>query len=485
MFIRTKALPGLTLLVLCCISGFATDNDLGVVDAVKNQDKDALHRLLREHINVNMSANDGTTALHWAAHWDDLDTADLLIRSGANVNATTDLDVTPLYVACERGSARMVAKLLAAKANPNIASATGVTPLMQAARSGCVDAVQTLLDDGANMSAMENSQGQTALMWAAAQRHAEVVRILVTHGVDVHVRSRSHNLLVNISGGGTGEDAHGPSKLMPVGGSTALLFAARSGCIECASVLLNGGANINVAAPDGNSALVLAAHSGQGAFAKFLLERGANPDAAGAGYTALHAAILRGDLELLKALLAHGANPNSRLMNGTPTRRQGPDYALPESLVGASPFLLAAKYASVDMMRILFANGADLKLIARDGTTPLLAAAGANQRTGGDVVNPPAEESRALETVRLVLDLGGGVNAVNLAGDTALHIAASRGYATVVQLLAERGAALNVRNKLGKTPLSLAVARRRNFVLVSEPEFKKTADLLRKLGAVE
>ena len=199
--------------------------------------------------------------------------------------------------------------------------------------------------------------------------------------------------------------AHGPAKVVQMGGSTAMLFAARVGCIECAKALLAGGGNVNDIAPDGNSALVLAAHSGQGAFAAFLLDKDAQPNTHGAGYTALHAAVLRGDLDLVKALLAHGANPNARLENGTPLRRDGPDFALPESLVGATAFLLAAKYADVDMMRVLAAGGADVKVAAKDGSTPLLAA-GAELRPGSNSGGVMEEESHAREAVKLVLDLG-------------------------------------------------------------------------------
>jgi ankyrin repeat protein len=485
MYIKAQDLAGWWMVSLLSVASFAAStSDLDLPRAAKNQDKDAVRALLKQRADVNTPQGDGSTALHWAAHWDDRDTAGLLLGAGANVNAANDLGVTPLYLACANGSAAMVQTLLAAGANPNAAAATGVSPLMQAARSGSADAVQALLARGANMDATENSAGQTALMWAAAQRHPEVVRVLVMHGVDVRVRSRTSGVLVNINAGGRGLGAHGPAKVVQTGGSTAMLFAARVGCAECARALLAGGANANDSAPDGNSALVLAAHSGQGAFAAFLLDKDADPNAHGAGYTALHAAVLRGDLDLVKALVAHGANPNARLESGTPLRREGPDYALPESLAGATAFLLAAKYADVDMMRVLSAGGADVKLVAKDGSTPLIAAASADRRPGGNSGGVMEEESHAREAVKLVLDLGCDVNAANQAGNTALYLAASRGYNTVVQLLADKGAKLDVKNKRGVTPLAATLVTRKGDE-GGQPRLKSTADLLRKLGATE
>src|SRR5437870_1477678 len=156
----------------------ASSGDLRLVDAVKNQDKAAAVALIGQHADVKAAQADGATALHWAAHWNDLATADPLIRAGANVNAANELGVTPLYLAGENGNAAMVEKLIAAGANPNIVAVTGVSPLMTAARSGGADAVKSLLAHGANANARENSRGQTALMWAVAQGHADVARAM-------------------------------------------------------------------------------------------------------------------------------------------------------------------------------------------------------------------------------------------------------------------------------------------------------------------
>ena len=187
----------------------------------------------------------------------------------------------------------------------------------------------------------------------------------------------------------------------------------------------------------------------------------------------MHAAVVRNDLDLAKALIAHGANPNTAVVKATPMRRNSVDVYVHASLVGATPVLLAAKYASVDMLRILSERGANLQLPATDGSTPLLAAVNANrQGQPGDLGAVPEDET--LEAVKVLLELGADVTAANPAGDTAMHIAVSRGFNKIVQLLADRGAKLDARNKRDQTPLAVASSR---------PQLKATAELLRALGA--
>jgi len=476
---KVKYLAAIWLPLLVLASGSALAGDLRLVEAAQSQDGAVIRALLQQHVDVNAPQGDGATALHWAVYWDDPVTADLLLRAGANVNATTDLGVTPLALA---SSSAMADKLLAAGANPNIVTSNGESPLMAAARAGRGAIVIALLEHGADVNAKESVRGQTALMWAVSQRHADVVSMLLDHGADVHARTRSNpQLLYTGEASGAGRNqADWVMRTIDRGGSTALLFAARQGDIESARILLAKGASPNEVGLDGMSALVLASYSGHGDFAAFLLNKDANPNSADAGYTALHTAVLRGDVELVKRLLASGANPNARITQGTPITREGEDLVLPTPLVGATAFFLAAKFLEVDIMRLLAKGGADPLLGTLDGITPLMAATGVGwgggvDRRGRDTtgLGDPVihDEDRALEAARLALDLGADVNAANNAGDTALHGAASKEYDAIVQLLADKGARLEAKNKRGRTPLTAAK--------------KSTADLLRKLGAKE
>ena len=485
---------GAWLIVLLLSSGsLIAASDSRLVDAVKGRNTDMARALLKKGVDVNSAAADGTTALHWAAHWDDLQTAELLIHAGANPNAQTDLGVTPLYLASEIASAQMVQRLLAAGGNPNIAPATGVTPLMLASRSGAIAAVRSLLTSKANPNAKESSSGQTALMWAAAAGHADVVLALSKHGADVHVRSVVGKRYINRGGPEGGSDAEeleraasGMRAWVETGGNTALMFAARNGRVECAEALLSVGANVNDVGADQNSALVVSAHSGHARLAELLLERGANPNANGAGYTVLHAAVLRGDANLVKKSLAHGANPNTPYTLSTEARRAGPDYYLPHGLIGATPYVLAAKFASVDMMRDLAAAGANVRAASVNGTTALMGAASNDHRRQlgyrfGERATQEMLERESFEPVKVALELGADVNASNEDGDTALHVATLAQFNSIIELLVQNGADLGVKNKSGQTPLMLAGRRPRGAP--ASPQVNSTADLLRKLGA--
>jgi ankyrin repeat protein len=301
------------------------------------------------------------------------------------------------------------------------------------------------------------------------------------------------------------------------GGSTALLFAARAGDADSIRLLIAAGADPNDALADGMPALTLAAYSAQFSAAIELLEQGANPNQAAIGFTALHAAILRADsnrslspgliteierssrgpataLDLVKALLARGADANARMTKGTPLRRQTADYNLLAARIGVTPYLLAADLLEVDIMRVLASSGADVTLTMPDGATALMLAAGTNagdnrNRRGvaaGDGGRIEAE-STAMAAVTAALEHDPPIDAVNTDGETALCGAAVMGYNGIVQLLADSGANVNVRTKSGRTPLALAIAsgKRRGTTSYDPGDRRSTEALLRRLGAVE
>jgi ankyrin repeat protein len=507
---RVSTIGALVLLIAAPAGVFAA-GDARLIDAIRAKDAAAVRALVKQRVDVNAPEGDGATPLHWAAHVDDLAIADALIRAGARADVANENGFTPIHLACINRNGAMVERLLAARGDANAASINGETVLMTCARSGDARGVKALLTRGARVNEKEKAHDQTALMWAAAQRHPDVTRLLIEAGGDVHARSRVYPQTV------VGEQTQrfGREELNYTvlrGGSTPLLFAARSGDAESAALLLAAGASANDAMPEGMSALVLAAHSGHTSVATLLLDKGADPNQAGAGYTAMHAAVLRSDLTLVNALLAHGANPNLQTTKGTPIRRDTTDYNLPATLIGSTPYMLAARFLEPDIMKALAAGGADTALTFRDGATPLMLATGAGSspnatRRGiavidGGVAEP---EDRVLAAVKTALDLGAGVNGSNQAGDTALHVAASRGLNTVVQLLADRGAELNAKNKRGLTPLAALMPnntgpRRRGAAITAaaiaddndnagpaerEPNHPETVALLKKLGATE
>jgi ankyrin repeat protein len=358
---------------------------------------------------------------------------------------------------------------------------------MTCSRTGDAASVKSLIAHGASVNAPEPLHHQTALMWAAAEKHPEVIKALLDAGADVQARSRVYTQTVSSDLRTNRADL---AFTVRRGGSTALLFAARSGDLESARLLIGAKADVNDKAPDGTSALAEAAYSGNIAVALCLLEKGADANAAESGYAPLHAAVLKSEVELVKALLAHGATPNAEITKGTPLRRATSDFNLPATLIGATPYLLAAKFLEPEIMRALLDAGADPSLPMKDGTTPLMAAAGigarANQNRRGRTVTDGAKleyESLVVATVSVALSRPVAVNAVNGAGDTALHGAATMGYDRVVQILGDHGADVNIKNKRGQTPLALASAPPATFEAGAQAPHRTTMELLRKLGA--
>jgi len=433
---RAKALAlhwlGSAALVALLAAARAAEPPL--VAAAKARDWEALERLLEQGADVDAKTPDGTTALHWASYWDNVQAAERLIRARADVNAANELGATPLWNASMNGSAPMVRVLLRAGADPDAALLAGETPVMTAARTGAADVLELLLAAGADPNA-KGTRGQTALMWAASQRHPEAVRVLLEHGADVHARSETWSQVMAVPPHADPANQQD----VPHGGNTALLFAARVGDVESARLLIGAGSDLNAADAWGLTPTVLAAHSGFRELLDVLLDAGADPNLAGAGFSALHLAILRRDEAMVRALLDHGADPNARLANWTPTRRASADWSIHPSLVGATPFWLAARLSQPAVMRLLADKGADPHFVHRvvyvgaagsfgseqkeEATTTLMAAAGMGGVRGLAFVEPDPSDvpGLALEAVKLAVELGVDRNAVDLEGRTALE----------------------------------------------------------------
>jgi ankyrin repeat protein len=515
---REKLLCGWVVSFLAIAGSGAAADSVPLVEAVKNADKSAVLLLLQQQrVDVNRPGLDGTTALHWAAEQDNAEMARLLLRAGANASATNRYGVTPLYAACLNGSTAMIELLLEAGIDPNTTVA-GETALMTAARTGTVDALKTLLTHGADVNAKEPGQRQTALMWAAAENHASAVQLLVQHGADLKARSAT--------------------------GFTPLLYAVRTGSFDAVKGLLAAGADVNDAvvmqvpavAPKGAangghqghamlmnrvSALHIAIANLRYEIATFLLDHGADANADAPGWTPLHQLmwarrpnIRNGgpvpsrtatvdSLQFAKTLLAHGATANARqkrelCVGGkenaglqrliTPPDEPERAFYLPcnrdlnganvnLNRIGATPFLLAAQHADVEMMRLLLEQGADPTLTTAEHQTPLMVASGVGIFGLG---NSPGSNEEAFDAVKLLMDLGADVTAVDDNGETALHGAALRGSNEIVQLLVDKGASLTVKDSMGWMPLTIADGVHYTFTIKSTPH---TAVLLRQLMA--
>ena len=423
-----------------------------------------------------------------------LTTAALLIEAGADVDAVTHTGVSALSLACENGNPAIVGLLLRAGATVNVAAVGGVTPLLHAAQSGHADVVRALLEHGADVEARATGTGQTPLMWAASEGHVSSVALLLERGASVTAVS--------------------------TGGFTALMFAVRAGDLDVVTTLVEAGADVNAATPvmpafDGGTGyhlgagritpLPLAIANNHAPVALYLLEQGANPNQSAAGMSALHHAVygvgqnneaggggddgsgLTGRVELVKVLLAHGADPNTRqtapgIMGFGGEGKHGAfeAYGWGTNRVGATPFYLAAdcSNANPELMRILLASGADPSLMTEDGTTPLMASSGI-----GWGYSPPddAARQRMLDVVTfLVEEVGADVNAANAAGFTPLHGAAYKGSVDIIAYLVEHGAKMDVRDYRGRTPYRLANWARNSTDFYRWP---KAAELLRQLGA--
>ncbi len=447
--------------------------DAALVDAVKRTDAAAVRSLLSEGIDVDEPEADGTTALHWAAYRNDADMIELLLEAGATASSTNRYGVQPISLAAVNGNASIILALLNAGADVNATLAEDETVLMTAARTGSLAAVELLLAHGAHINAAESWRGQTALMWAAAEGHIDVVKALLAHDADVHAASEK--------------------------AFTALLFAAREGHIEAVEALLDAGSSLDEsltvnarrtagglerdsASDAGVNAFLLAVGNAHYELAAKLLDRGADPNVAPRGWTALHqvtwvrkagiagsnnpAPVGSGDmesLELVRKLVAAGADVNARV-----TKRP-PAGITALSFVGGTPFLLAARTADADYMRLLVELGADPLLTNDDESTSLMVAAGLGTSSPGE---DPGTEPEVIEVVRLALELGSDINAVDLKGETAMHGAAYKAVPAVVRLLADEGADIavwNRQNSRGWTPLEIAEGVHRGMNIISSP----------------
>jgi uncharacterized protein len=463
---------------LVALAAVAYAADSPVADAAKKDDRAAVRLLIGAHADVNAPQVDGTTALHWAAYVDDVELARMLLDAGAAPGAANRYGMTVLAQACINGDGQMVELLLQRGADPNQALPGGEMPLMTASRTGKAGAVRALLAKGAAVDAKE-VHGQTAIVWAAAEGNVEAAQALIKAGANFKIRLNS--------------------------GMTPLLLAVREGKIEMVRLLLKSGANVNEALQppgvrgaggpkpgrSGQSALHIAVENAHYELASFLLDSGADPNAEGPGYTVLHAipSIRKpggGDndpapdgsgnmtsLELIKKLVAKGANINARMTKKI-------NFGLTSlNNIGATPFCLAALTADAELMRFFVSLGADPKIPTADGATPLIVAAGLGTRSPGE---DAGTDSEVVEAIALAIELGNDPDAVDKNGETAMHAAAYKNVADAVRYLASHGAnpdVWNQPNKHGWTPLTIAQGYRFGNFKPSPPTVEALLEVMK------
>ena len=445
-----------------------------LVDAVKSGDKAAALALIERRVDVNLPEADGTTALHWAVHQNDLDLMVRLIRAGAKVNVKNDYGATPMSEAAVTGNADIIERLLKAGADVESPNADGQTALMVVARTSRVDAARALLGRGAKVNAVEQWRGQTALMWAVAESQPAMVKALVEAGADVNARSKINNWQRQVT-------AEPRAIYRPAGGLTPLLYAAREGCVECARYLADAGADLNLADPEQVSPLLLSVLNGHFDLAAYFIQKGASPGKWDwYGRTPLYAAVdlntlPRGgrpdqpsldnttSLQIIEQLLAAGANPNPQLKLAPPFRNIGNDRGLDGLLtIGTTPLLRAAKALDAPAIKILLEKGANLSLANTRGITPFMAAAGLGSTdadTRGFYITDDVQQ-RSIESLKLLLAAGADINAKDgTRGLTPLHEAARWGWNDVVRFLVDHGADLQAKDSRGMTPVDSAMGK--------------------------
>ena len=446
--------------------------------------------------NVNTPEPDGTTPLMRAVRENNSADVDRLLRAGADVKAANRYGVRALSLACINGDAAIIEKLLKAGADPNAAGAESESPLMTIARTGNVDAAKVLIAHGAKVDARETWHGETALMWAAAQRHPEMITALLSAGADVNAIST----VVHWERQTTAEPRE---KWLPPGGFTPLMFAARENCVACVKVLAEHGANLNLADPDGITPMVNSIINGHYDVAALLLDKGADPNLFDkTGRAALYAAVDAhtmpysnrpspdespnniSSFDLIQSLVAHGAQVNMQLKTQQPYRSKvdrGDDTML---TTGTTPLLRAAKAGDVPVIAFLLEHGADAKLATRNGINPVMAAAGLGTNES-DGVGRKKTQKEAIDSIDLLLKAGVDVNAVDSRKESAVFGAAQKGWDDVVQHLADRGARLNDKDSKGLTPIDAAngLAGGLGFDNTTGDVHESTIALLKKLIA--
>jgi ankyrin repeat protein len=500
--VRPLLVPAAVALLLCSPVSLARDvvepveNSAPLVLAARKNDMTAVRAQLAANPrpDVNQRTADGTSALHWAVYFNDEELVQRLIEAGADVKAQNEYGATPMSEAAVVGNVKVLRRLLEAGADVESPNADGQTALMIVARTSNLDAARLLIKHRANVNAREQWRGQTPLMWAAAEAQPAMVKLLVEHGAEVDARSTVNEWERQVT-------AEPRMQARPSGGFTALLYAARKGCVECAQILLKAGADKNLTDPDGVTPLLLATINFSFDTAALLVKAGANVNKWDTwGRSPLYAAVDmntlptggRADrpsldkttsLELTRMLLEAGANPNLQLKLFPPYRSLRDDRGADNLLsVGTTPLIRAAKAGDLPIMKLLIEHGANVDLPTATGITPLMAAAG-NGSANLDTRGRYKTEDQAVQAVELLLKSGAGINARDRNGQTALHGAAGWGFNSLVKTLAANKVDLAAKDSQGRTAADIAKGGASSSGRAVARAYPETEALLRQLMA--
>jgi ankyrin repeat protein len=475
--------------------------------ACSNGDAAIIEALLKAGADVNAVKANGTTALMLAAGSGSAPAVKLLLDRGANVNAKESVHgQTALMFAAALNRDAVAAVLLAHGADPNIATSVHKMERVRFDQDGNVVEERAGAERpagrggrGGNQPPAQTEEAMSAEAAASFMKMANETQKSDLDALSHAIGFKTSNYALSTPKARAGDVAARPPRKVGadfMGGMTALLYAAREGHMETVKALVEGEkahADVNqVSGGDKFSAMVTAITNGHLTMAKYLLDHGADPNLVTvSGLTALYATI---DvqwapkawfpqpstdqekvtyLELMKALLDHGANVNAQVGEKLWFRSFTNDYTWVDP-AGATAFWRAAQSSDTAAMRLLIEHKADAKLAVKSGETPLMAAAGIGWAANWSV-NAPYP---LIDAVKYCVELGNDVNAQDNRGYSALHGAAYLGDNDMINFLVSKGAKVDAKSKGGDSPADMANGPTR----FGQPHPESVA-LLEKLGS--